>query len=318
MLAVEELRTYFSMRAGVVKAVDGVSFTIRAGEIVGLVGESGSGKTNVCLSILRLVPQPAGRIVGGTVCFAGRDLLALSEQEFRRIRGRDITMILQDPQTALNPVFSVGNQVAETFRFHDLATDGQSLTQRVVNALRRVQIPSPESRLRDYPHQFSGGMRQRVMAAMAVASAPKLLIADEPTTALDVTIQAQFLDLIRTLRREANLAVLYVTHDLGVVAQLCDRVLVMYAGRIVESGDVTQIFQNPGHPYTRALIESVPVLGQRRQRLYQIEGQPPNPLDLPSGCPFHPRCPRAAGSCREKMPDEAPYGSGSVRCFFPG
>ncbi len=314
LLQVRDLRTYFYTRAGVVKAVDGVDFAVQRGEIVGLVGESGSGKSNVCLSILNLVPKPAGRIVSGEIVLEGTNLLGLSERAMRTVRGRDVAMILQDPLSSLNPVFTVGDQVGEALRVHGRVSG--DLRERVIGALQKVHIPGASTRLRDYPHQFSGGMRQRVMAAIAISCAPKLLLADEPTTALDVTIQAQFLQLMRELR-EGDLGILYVTHDLGVVAQLCDRVLVMYAGQIVESGTVEQVFHAPRHPYTAALISSVPVLGAKRRRLYQIEGQPPNPLAPPAGCRFHPRCPQADDQCRAAMPEPATDGNVTYRCWHP-
>jgi len=315
LLQVQDLRTYFVTRAGIVKAVDGVSFEVRRGEIVGLVGESGSGKSNVCLSILNMVPKPAGRIVSGEIWLDGTDLRRLTEAQFRGVRGREIAMILQDPLSSLNPVYTVGNQVGEAIQAHGKVS-GNDLRTRVIGALQKVQIPGAPARLKDYPHQFSGGMRQRVMAAIAVSCMPKLLLADEPTTALDVTIQAQFLELMRELRG-SDLGILYVTHDLGVVAQLCDRVLVMYAGQIVESGTVEQIFRAPRHPYTAALIGSVPVLGRTRGRLYQIEGQPPNPLALPEGCRFAPRCPRAQERCRAEEPPVTNEQRTAFRCWYP-
>ena len=315
LLQVRDLRTYFFTRAGVVKAVDGVSFAVQRGEIVGLVGESGSGKSNVCLSILNMVPKPAGRIVSGEILLEGTDLLSLDEREMRAVRGRDISMILQDPLSSLNPVYTVGDQVSEAIATHH-PVRGADLRRRVIDALQKVHIPGAPARRKDYPHQFSGGMRQRVMAAIAVSCAPKLLIADEPTTALDVTIQAQFLQLMRELRG-SDMGILYVTHDLGVVAQLCDRVLVMYAGRIVESGPVEQIFRAPRHPYTAALIGSVPVLGGRRGRLYQIEGQPPDPLAQPVGCRFAPRCPRADERCHAEEPADSEEQRTTFRCWYP-
>jgi len=319
LLVVDGLKTQFVTRDGVVKAVDGVSFSVSQGEIVGLVGESGCGKTMTSLSILRLVPAPAGRIVAGRILFRGQDLLGLSNSEMRAVRGRDISMILQDPLTTLNPVYSIGNQVAESFIFHSEGnTDRRKLTDRVIDVLRRVRIPAPERLLRAYPHQFSGGMRQRVSAAIAIASRPKLLIADEPTTALDVTVQAQFLKLLKQLRSETNLSIIYITHDLGVVARLCSRVLVMYAGHIIESGPVRAIYKSPAHPYTRGLMNSVPRLGDQRERLFQIDGQPPNLRNMPPGCPFRPRCSDAQEICGRELPPQAPAGeSHSVACWFP-
>jgi oligopeptide/dipeptide ABC transporter ATP-binding protein len=319
LLTVEGLKTHFVTRDGVVKAVDGVSFSVSEGEIVGLVGESGCGKTMTSLSILRLVPAPAGRIVAGSIRFMGRDLLKLSDAEMRAVRGRDISMILQDPLTSLNPVYSIGNQVAESFNFHrEGNTDQRKVMDRVIEVLRWVRIPSPERLIHSYPHQLSGGMRQRVSAAIAIASRPKLMIADEPTTALDVTIQAQFLQLLKQLRSEANLSIIYITHDLGVVARLCTRVIVMYAGRIVESGPVRAIYKAPAHPYARGLMQSVPRLGDQRERLFQIEGQPPHMRNMPPGCPFRPRCSDAQDICGREMPPETRVGDGhNVACWFP-
>jgi oligopeptide/dipeptide ABC transporter ATP-binding protein len=296
--------------------VEGVDLDLHRGEILGLVGESGSGKSNVCLSIMNLVPKPAGRIVSGEVVLEGRNILALSGSELRAVRGRDISMILQDPTSSLNPVLTIGAQVSEAITAH--TKDGRgALRQRVIDALRRVQIPSAETRVDDHPHEFSGGMRQRVMTAIAVSAEPKVLLADEPTTALDVTTQAQFLELMRELR-DKGLGIIYVTHDLGVVAQLCDRVAVMYAGRIVESGPVHEIFANPQHPYTAGLIQSVPMLGRPHTRLFQIDGLPPDPLHLPPGCPFSPRCPRRTEECTiEDPPTTHVAADRSFRCWHP-
>jgi len=316
LLQVKGLKTHFHTRRGVVRAVDGVDLEVQAGEILGLVGESGSGKSNVCLSIMRAVSGPAGRIVAGEVLLDGRDLLKMSDSELRAVRGREIAMMLQDPTSSLNPVLTVGTQVAEAVNAHRTES-GSGVREAVVRALRRVQIPSAEQRQGDYPHQFSGGMRQRVMAAIAVACEPRVILADEPTTALDVTIQAQFLDLMRGLR-DTGIGILYVTHDLGVVAELCDRVAVMYAGKIVETGTVEEIFARPRHPYTAGLIASVPVLASGRGRLFQIQGVPPDPLDLPSGCKFAPRCFKATSQCLEEDPPlgERP-GGGALRCWHP-
>jgi len=320
LLAVAGLRTHFFTRYGIIRAVDGVTFNVGEGEIVGLVGESGSGKTMTSLSILRLVPLPAGRIVAGSIRFRGRDLLQLSEAEMRAVRGKQISMILQDPLTSLNPVYTIGNQVAESFLFHrDPATTRRDIASRVIEVLRRVRIPAAERLVRAYPHQFSGGMRQRVCAAIAIASRPALLIADEPTTALDVTIQAQFLQLLKRLRSEANLSIIYITHDLGVVARLCTRVIVMYAGRVIESGPVRAIYKSPGHPYTRALMKSVPRLGDRHERLFQIDGQPPYLMNMPPGCAFRPRCPNAQAICGQELPPDMPLGEGhAAACWFAG
>jgi oligopeptide transport system ATP-binding protein len=316
LLRVEGLRTYFFQRRAVLKAVDGVSFTVREGEAVGLVGESGSGKTMTCLSIMRLVPRPGARIVEGSIWFQDQNLLQLPEHEMRQYRGHKIAMIMQDPQTSLNPVYTVGEQVAEPVRLH-LKERGQRVLERVLESLQAVRIPRPELRLKQYPHQFSGGMRQRVVAAMGLTTYPQLLIADEPTTSLDVTIQAQFLALIRELQQESGTSVIWVTHDLGIVAQMCDRVNVMYAGRIVESAGVRKIYKAPQHPYTKALLESVPVMGVKRDRLYQIEGQPPDLRSIPSGCPFWPRCPAAMDICREQYPPRTSTGGDDfVHCWL--
>jgi oligopeptide/dipeptide ABC transporter ATP-binding protein len=314
LLRVVDLRTSIFLRQGVVKAVDGVSFTIRRGESVGLVGESGSGKTLTCLSVMRLMPVPSAHILGGEVWFDGINLLELPESEMRNIRGREMAMIMQDPLAALNPILNIGEQVEEPLRYHLRLTPKERM-QRVIATLRALRIPHPQERLAEYPHQFSGGMRQRIVAAMGIGPSPSLIIADEPTTALDVTIQGQFLALMRELRDREGLSVLWVTHDLGVVAQTCDRVNVMYAGRIVESGDVRRIFSAPAHPYTKALMASVPVLGKRQTRLFQIEGQPPNLLDLPPGCPFYDRCPVRMEVCRDQFPAATPIADGFVHCW---
>lgn len=301
LLDVQNLQTHFFTRRGAVKAVDGVSFQLNQGETLGLVGESGSGKSITCLSILRLVPQPAGRIVGGKVVFDGEDLLAKTENEMRKIRGKRISMILQDPMTSLNPVFTIGDQVSEPLRIHRRLS-GQSLWDTVKEMLRLVRIPAPEVRMREYPHQMSGGMRQRIVGAMVLSSQPGLLIADEPTTSLDVTIQAQVLDLLKDIQQQFNVAMILVTHDVGIVANYCDRVAVMYAGRIVESAPVRHIFSNPSHPYTRALLNSLPNMELNVDRLDSIEGQPPELHALPPGCPFAVRCSEAMDICREEYP----------------
>lgn len=316
VLRVEDLQTYFFLRRGVVKAVDGVSFTVRRGEVVGLVGESGCGKTITCLSIMQLVPRNGAKIIGGKVLFQGEDLLELSQREMRHYRGRRIAMIMQDPQTSLNPVYTTGNQVAEPIRHH-LGERGAAVMRRVLDALRAVHIPAPEERVGQYPHQLSGGMRQRVVAAMGLTTSPDLLIADEPTTALDVTIQAQFLLLIKELQEIRGTAVIWVTHDLGIIAQLCDRVNILYAGRIVEGGDVKRIFQDPQHPYTKALLESVPRIGSKRKRLYQIDGMPPDLSNVPTGCPFRERCPEAMDICAEEYPPQTHLGGDNfVHCWL--
>jgi oligopeptide/dipeptide ABC transporter ATP-binding protein len=297
-----------------VKAVDGVSFSLGEGETLGLVGESGSGKTTTCLSIVGLLPK-AARIVGGRVMFEGEDLTKKSQRELRRVRGRRIAMILQDPMASLNPLFTVFRQVAEPAFFHQQLR-GRSLRERVTRLLREVRIPAPEWRMRDYPHQMSGGMRQRIVGAIALAGGPRLVIADEPTTNLDVTIQAQYLDLLKDLQRETGVALIFVTHNLGIIAKMCDRVAVMYAGKIVEMAPVRELFDDPKHPYTRALLGSMPKLGSK-EPLYSIPGQPPNLANLPAGCAFHPRCPDAIDRCATEAPDDFACSDGSVaRCWL--
>lgn len=300
LLSVEHLKTQFFTSRGVVKAVDDVSFTLRPGETLGVLGESGSGKSVTALSILRLVPTPAGRIVGGRILLDGEDILRVPESRMRQIRGKLISMILQDPLTSLNPVFTVGEQIAESLRIHQPGIG--RLKERVLALLRRVGIPDAERRMTSYPHQFSGGMRQRAVGAISIASEPKLLIADEPTTSLDVTIQAQYLRLLKDLQKQSNLAILFITHDLGVAARICDRVAVMYCGRIVEQAAVRDLFDNPAHPYTRGLIGSLPNLDRRVDRLTSIPGQPPQLHDVPPGCPFAPRCAEAMEICSRKAP----------------
>ena len=299
LLSVEDLKTYFYTNRGIVKAVDGVSFSLGAGEALGLAGESGCGKSITCLSILRLVPQPAGRIVGGKVIFEGEDLLTKEASEMRQWRGSKISMVLQDPLMSLNPVLTIGSQVAEAFQLDKIK---HGVRQRVIDVLGSVKIPSPAERLGNYPFQFSGGMRQRTSAAIAIARSPKLLIADEPTTSLDVTIQAQFLRLLKEIQQQNKMALILVSHDLSIVAEVCDRVAIMYAGRIVESGTVKRVYENPGHPYTQALMQAIPRLGEKKKRLFQIEGEPPNLARLPAGCSFHPRCPKAMDICRVEYP----------------
>jgi oligopeptide/dipeptide ABC transporter ATP-binding protein len=316
VIAVEELQTHIVTRWGTIKAVDGVSFAVGEGETLGLVGESGSGKSMTCLSMLRLVPRPAARIVGGRVLLDGEDLLRKSEREMQRVRGKRVAMILQDPMSSLNPVFSIGMQVREPLiSYHRLA--GRALKDRAVQLLSSVGISSPAARLRAFPHQLSGGMRQRVVGAMAISGPPRLLIADEPTTSLDLTIQAQYLRLLKELQAQHRLAMIFVTHNLGIVAKMCDRVAVMYAGRIVEAGPVEAIFRAPRHPYTRALLESVPRLSESTDWLTAIEGQPPDLAALPPGCAFAPRCPRAMERCRaEEPPSFTPAPGRSSRCWL--
>ena len=301
LLVVEDLRTHFFTRRGVTRAVDGVSFTLHAGETLALVGESGSGKSVTCLSLVRLVPEPAGRTVGGRVMFAGEDLLQKSPAEMRRVRGKQIAMVLQDPLTSLNPALTIGTQVGEVVRLHQ-GLHGASLRERVLDSLRRLRIPAADTRLGHYAHQFSGGMRQRVTSAIALSCAPRLLIADEPTTALDVTIQAQYLELLKDVQASAGVAIILVTHDFGIVAAIADRVAVMYAGRIVEMGSTLQVFDNPSHPYTRALLRCLPDVALKRQQLVEIGGHPPDLARLPPGCPFAPRCPERQAVCDEAFP----------------
>jgi oligopeptide/dipeptide ABC transporter ATP-binding protein len=301
VLELKDLHAHLSTRWGVVRAVDGVSLTLRAGETLGLVGESGCGKTMTALSILRLLPRPAGRIVKGQILLEGEDLVAKSARDMRRVRGRRIAMILQDPQTSLNPVFTIGAQLVEAFRVH-LTEGWRALTRRAEEALRQVRVAAPAQRLRDYPHQMSGGMKQRVVGAIAIAGAPSVLIADEPTTALDVTIQLQYLTLLREIQARTRLAMLFITHDFGIVARMCDRVAVMYAGRIVESGPMRDLFAAPRHPYTQALMAAVPKMDRRTERLVAIDGQPPALQRLPSGCRFAERCRHADDRCRQEYP----------------
>jgi oligopeptide/dipeptide ABC transporter ATP-binding protein len=316
VVEVRDLRTHLVTRWGTVKAVDSVSFTVEEGETLGLVGESGSGKSMTCLSLVRLVPRPAARILGGQVLLDGEDLLTKSEAEMQKIRGRRIAMILQDPMSSLNPVFSIGMQMREPVSaYHGLR--GRALAARAAALLAAVRIPSPVERLRAFPHQLSGGMRQRVVGAMAIAAPPRLLIADEPTTSLDLTIQAQYLGLLKELQERHRLALIFVTHNLGIVAKMCDRVAVMYAGRIVEMGSVRRIFTRPAHPYSRALLESIPRLGARVERLTAIEGQPPDLARLPGGCAFAPRCPHVMDRCRAEAPPETTVEAGHVtRCWL--
>lgn len=317
VLDVRDLRTHLVTRWGTVKAVDGVSFTVDAGETLGLVGESGSGKSMTCLSILRLAPRPAARILGGQVLLDGVDLLRKSEREMTRVRGKQVSMILQDPMSSLNPVFTVGMQVREPIVLHQ-GLRGGALRQRAIELLSSVGIPSPSARLQAFPHQLSGGMRQRVVGAMAITAPPRLLIADEPTTSLDLTIQAQYLRLLKDLQARHHLAMIFVTHNLGIIARMCDRVAVMYAGRIVEAGPVSRLFDAPAHPYTKALLGAIPTFGAARRRLTAVEGQPPDGAALPPGCAFHPRCPEALARCREDPPPEEskPAADHVTRCWL--
>ena len=301
VLKVDDLRTYFTTRWGTVKAVDGISFDLRRGETLGIVGESGSGKSVTMLSLMRLIPMPPGRIVSGSITLDGEDLLRLSDSEMNKVRGSKIALIIQDPMTSLNPVFTIGNQVSEAIKIHQ-DIPKRSVMDQALSVLRKVNIPAAESRMRDYPHQMSGGMRQRVVGAIGISCQPQVLIADEPTTSLDVTIQAQYLALLKELQRDSNVGLIFITHDFGIVAKMCDRVAVMYAGRIVEQGSVRDIFNRPSHPYTEALLASVPKMEEDVDRLYSIEGQPPTLHDLPTGCPFAPRCQYVMDRCREEYP----------------
>jgi oligopeptide/dipeptide ABC transporter ATP-binding protein len=315
LLRIEGLHTHFFTDDGVVRAVDGVSYAIGARETLAVVGESGSGKSVTALSILRLVADPPGRIVAGKILFKDRDLVPLPQNEMRKIRGKEISMIFQEPMTSLNPVYTCGEQIIEAIVLHE-DVDRKTARGRAIEMLRLVGIPSPEQRVDEYPHQMSGGMRQRVMIAMALACRPAILIADEPTTALDVTIQAQILDLLKRLQQELGMAVLLITHDLGVVAETADRVAVMYAGQVVEYCDAPAAFQRTLHPYTAGLLASLPRLGDRRATLRVIPGNVPNPARFPAGCRFHPRCPVAQDRCRTEVPPILTFdGNHQSRCW---
>ncbi|MCI0486749.1 MAG: ABC transporter ATP-binding protein [Blastocatellia bacterium] len=315
MLDIEDLRVYFHTEDGIVKAVDGVSFQIASGETLGLVGESGCGKSVTAFSILRLLPSPPAQYAGGQVRFRGENLLALNEAEMRRVRGNQISMVFQEPMSSLNPIMAVGRQITEAILQHQKKTRREA-RDLAIEMLRRVGIPSPETRFNDYPHQLSGGMKQRAMIAMALVCRPLLLIADEPTTALDVTIQAQILDLLSELQREFDMSVLLITHDLGVVAETCDRVAVMYAGKIVDYAPVLELFEQPKHPYTIGLFESLPTLTEKKASLSVIPGAVPNPLDFPSGCRFRTRCRIAQEICKEEPPLRAVTAEHFVACHF--
>jgi oligopeptide/dipeptide ABC transporter ATP-binding protein len=315
LLEVQDLKTYFIRSNSVVKAVDGVSFYVDENETLGLVGESGSGKTVSCLSILRLVPKP-GRIIGGRILLEGEDLLAMSEKKMQEIRGCKISMILQDPMTSLNPVFTIGNQIGESISTH-LKFKGAELITKIIEMLKLVRIPAPETRISAYPHQMSGGMKQRVVGAISISCQPRLLIADEPTTSLDVTIQAQYLELLKDIQRELGVSLIFITHDFGIVANMCDRVTVMYAGQIVESAPVRDIFYRPAHHYTASLLKAVPKLETRVDRLVSIPGQPPRLDRLPAGCRFAPRCSRADDKCvQDEPPLLAMDDNHSVKCWY--
>jgi peptide/nickel transport system ATP-binding protein len=314
LLSVRDLAVYFQLDGTVSRAVDGVSFDIQKGETVCLVGESGCGKSVSVLAILGIIPQPPGRIMGGRILFKGQNLLDLDEERMQEIRGKHIAMVFQEPMTSLNPVFTIGNQIKEAILVHERVDKGE-LNRRCLQVLRDVGIPSPEERLNDYPHQLSGGQRQRVMIAMSLACNPELVIADEPTTALDVTIQAQILNLFEELQRKRGMSLLYITHDLGVVASIAERIYVMYAGIIVEQGRARDIFHDPSHPYTQGLLASLPNPTKRGGILYSIPGTVPDPAYKPSGCPFHPRCSFAVDVCRVEFPGMCDYGAGHLsRC----
>lgn len=320
LLDVKNLKTWFYTFEGVAKAVNGVSYTLDKGESLGIVGESGCGKSVTASSVMRIVPEPPGKIVGGEILFHGEDLVQLSQKEMRRIRGNRIAMIFQEPMTSLNPVFTIGNQIAEMFILHRGMSKKDGL-DAAVEMLDRVQIPAPEKRVGEYPHQLSGGMRQRAMIAMALACDPELLIADEPTTALDVTVQAQILDLMNRLKDELDTAIQMITHDLGVISEMADRIVVMYAGRVVEEAETVELFQNSLHPYTRGLLHSIPILGSRsrgeQKRLSEIKGMVPSLYDLPAGCAFRKRCSRAMKICGEQEPPlYGVSGNHAVRCWL--
>jgi oligopeptide transport system ATP-binding protein len=316
ILTVDDLRVHFHTDDGIVRAVDGVSFDVRPGETLGIVGESGSGKSVCNLALLGLIPQPPGKIASGRALYRGNDLLTMSQAELAKIRGNRIAMIFQDPMTSLNPFLTIEEQLTEVTELH-LGHTHQQAVEHAVKMLHRVGLPSPEKRIRSYPHEFSGGMRQRVMIAMALLCKPDLLIADEPTTAIDVTIQAQILDLLQELQREEGTAIILITHSMGVIAHMCHRVQVMYAGKIVEQADAGPLFSNPRHPYTRGLLESIPRLDEKKgEQLVPIEGQPPDMTKLPTGCSFHPRCRYKIDRCeREEPPLFSSLNAGQSACF---
>ena len=315
LLSVKNLSTEFPVKKGIVRAVEDVSFDVDQGEILAIVGESGSGKSVTSLSIMGLLAEP-GHVAGGSLEFEGKDLATLSEKQYRELRGNDMAMIFQEPMTSLNPVYRVGNQIVEAIRTHEKVSKAEA-KDRAVDLLRKVGIPSPEARINDYPHQMSGGMRQRVMIAMALACNPKIIIADEPATALDVTIQAQILDLLRRLRDDTGMAVLLITHDLGVVSETADRVVVMYCGQVGEEAEVRTLFDHPMHPYTLGLLKSIPRLeDDDSKRLYMIKGMVPNPLEMPPGCHFSDRCDSCMDICRTKVPELVDVDGHKVRCFL--
>lgn len=317
LLKVKNLQTYFFTRWGTVKAVDDISFHVVKGETLGIVGESGCGKSIACLSILRLVPKPAGKIINGKIVFKGEDLLKKQEKQMRRIRGSQISMVLQDPMSSLNPVFTIGNQLTESIKAHQ-GLKKKSMWEKAKELLKMVNITSPELRLKNWPHQLSGGMRQRVVGAVALACEPDLLIADEPTTALDATIQMQYLNLLSDIQKQTGLSMIFVTHDFGIVARMCQRAIVMYAGKIVETASTRDLFNHPAHPYTEALMRSLPKVEEKVDILASIEGQPPPLNNVPNGCVFAPRCSYAAEKCHTEYPPTAIINEvHSVSCWFP-
>ena len=315
ILRVEDLHTSFFTRMGEVKAVDGISFFVQAGETFGIVGESGCGKSVTGLSLLRLLPEPAGQIIGGKIILEGRNILELSKNQMRAYRGKKISMILQDPMTSLNPVYQIGDQIAESIKLHRGLAENM-VEPEVISSLRLLRIPAPEVRIHEYPFQLSGGMRQRVVGSIAMSCYPRVLIADEPTTALDATIQAQYIALFEDIQAKTNVAIIFITHDFGVVARICDRVGVMYAGKFVETAPTRDIFKAPRHPYTAALISSVPQLDKKDDRLFSIEGQPPSMMNLPPGCRFSPRCTVSMDICKQQEPPEVKLTENhSVSCW---
>jgi oligopeptide/dipeptide ABC transporter ATP-binding protein len=321
ILSIKDLVVEFKTDDGIVHAVDGITYDVFPGETLGIVGESGSGKSVSTMSILGLIPQPPGRIPSGSAMFKGKDLLKMKKRDLRRFRGDELAMVFQDPMTSLNPVIKVGDQLGEAIKTHYPKEPDDKVKERVIELLRLVGVPNPDVRYTQYPHEFSGGMRQRAMIAMSIANSPSLLIADEPTTALDVTIQAQVLEVLKTVQEKTDAATILITHDLGIVAELCDRVLVMYGGKIVEQGDVYTIFQNPRHPYTIGLMDSLPKLTEDEEWLQPIPGQPPSLISRPSGCAFHPRCFLSQGRqrCRDEVPERRPVDGGrdhSSACHF--
>lgn len=316
LVKINNLKTYFYTEDGVIKAVDDVSFRIKEGETIGIVGESGCGKSITAMSLMRLIPNPPGKIVGGEIIFEDKSILNLNDEELREIRGNKISVIFQEPMTSLNPVFTIGYQIMEALMLHQKLSEADAL-KKAIDTLTLVGISRADEIVKCYPHELSGGMRQRAMIAMAISCNPKLLIADEPTTALDVTIQAQILDLMRNLKSKLNSSIMLITHDLGVIAEMADYVVVMYAGKVVEEASVLEIFKNPLHPYTLGLLESKPTINMDKERLYTIPGQVPNPLDMPEGCYFHPRCSKAMDICRKQQPVIKEVQKGhKVACFL--